>query len=242
MSYTGTQVINWVAAILHDVSNVRWSRALLLDYINLAQVMTVTVQPQANTVYRKMQLQPGALQKMQPDDIQLETITRNMGSDGQTPGPTISMTDRPTMDSQLSTWSTPQAGVSEIQNYIFDERVRDAFYVYPPVPSGTPMWIEYVSAQRPLDLATEDDLLSLVDIYIIQVLRFVLYLCLSFQLDNPSSAQAALHQYQLFNGELGQSISAHDLVNPALQETYLTAQPQTPESPAPTLQRGPRRG
>ena len=224
MSFTGKYIIDWVSKTLHDTKNTRWPRADMLAYLNLAQVQVVTVQPQANAKYRTIKLAVGSLQKVGNDDIQLLTITRNMGADGLTPGPAVGMTDRPTLDSHMATWTKASGASSTVESYVYDERVQTQFYVYPPVPTTVDVWVEYISAQRPTDLTQETDILQLPDVFVVPVMRWMIYLCLSFQMDNAYSANAALHHYQLFNTELGQQLNAYNLVNPSLMETYLSGQ------------------
>jgi hypothetical protein len=231
-TFTGTTLIDLVSAsILNDANNVRWSRATLLQYLNLAQVQVVSVQAQANSQYRTMQLAAGSRQSMQSDDMQLLAITRNMGADGQTPGDSIEMTDRAEMDAHLDSWTEPQDGVTEIESYVADDRVRAVYFVYPPVPANQDMWIEYISAVRPKDVAEEGDVISLPDFYVMQIMRWIIYMCLSLQMENPYSANNALHHYQLFNTELGQEMNAVDIVNPSIVEKYSAGVAQSAPQP-----------
>lgn len=219
MAFTAGQIISQVSRLLHDDANTRWPESEKLSFLNLAQLQVVMASPQANAKYKTITLAAGARQSLSAPDLRLLTITRNMGTNGLTPGRYVSVTDRATLDASLASWTAAQA-VTEIESYVVDTRVDGQFFVYPP-PSTSDLQVECVVAERPTDCATVNSTVALADTYYSPLVHWMMYLCLSFQMDSPSSAQAALSHYQLFFNELGADLKAGDLVSPNFREQYL---------------------
>lgn len=222
MAFTAGQIIDFVSRKLHDTAHTRWPEVEKLSFLNLAQLQVVMVQPQANAKYKVVTLAAGARQSLTAPDLKLLTITRNMGSNGQTPGRYVAVTDRATLDASLSTWTSSQA-TTEIESYTVDSRVDGQFFVYPP-PSVDGLRVECVVAERPTDCASRGSAIVLADTYFSPLCHWMSYLCLAFQLDSPASAQQALSHYQLFFNELGADLKAGDLVSPNYREQYLIPQ------------------
>lgn len=222
MALTAGWIIERVARELHDEAHTRWPEAEKLHFLNLAQLQIAMVRPDACAAYKTMTLAASARQLLPGVDIRLLTVTRNMGTDGTTPGRHISLTDRATMDAQLAAWTAGQA-VTEIESYVLDDRVSNEFFIYPP-PNTANLQIEYVAVVRPTDCATTAATISVPDIYVSPIMHWMMYRCLSFQMDSPASAQQAISHYQLFHTELGVEMQAGNLVSPNYQENYIPAQ------------------
>jgi len=220
-------VIEAVAWALHDLDPetgegyVRWPKPRLLDFVNRAQLQVVKNVPEASSEFTAMQLVAGARQAIPASALRLLTITRNLGADGLSPGRHVALTDRGTLDAQLVTWGVNTTSISEIESYVYDDRVPKTFYVYPPLATGDSVFVELGVSMKPEACVAETDTLALDDIYFSPIFHWMMYLALNLELDDSSSSSKALHHYQCFSVELGQEKSVANLIVPNLAELYL---------------------
>lgn len=220
-------IIESAAWALHDFDPVtgdgyvRWPQAQLLRFLNMAQLQVVKLAPEASSAFVAMQLAAGARQTIPATALRLLTVTRNMGSTGFIPGRHVSLTDRATLDGQLATWGVSGEAVTEIESYVYDDRVPKTFYVYPPLAAEDVVWVELGVSAKPAVCTAVTDTLTIEDTYFSPLLHWVLYLALCLELDDSSSSAKALHHYQCFSLELGQDLTAASLTVPNLSELYL---------------------
>lgn len=223
---TAKDIIEAAAWALHDFDPatgagfVRWPKAQLLQFVNVAQLQVVKVLPEANSAFMPLQLAAGARQALPASALRLLTVTRNLGANGLTPGRHVSLTDRASLDSQLATWSTASE-FAEVESYVYDDRIPKTFYVYPPLGDADVAYVEIGVSKRPTACTADTDSLDLDDIYFSPLLHWVLYLALCLELDDPSSSSKALHHYQCFSVELGLESTAAALIAPNFNELYL---------------------
>lgn len=167
-----SSIINKAATLLLDPSNVRWTRAELLGWINDGQRQITIQAPQTNSKISTVQLVAGSRQSIPSDGWRLLDVIRYMGTNGTTPGRALRIVSRELIDSYNPNWhnatKTPVP-----QNYIFDEQEQTAFYVYPPNTGTGYVQINY--APVPTDLANESTAISVNDIYQTALLDYVLY-------------------------------------------------------------------
>lgn len=222
MSLTAQQLITFVSNALHDPANVRWPVAQLISFINLAQLQCSLVRPDLNAQTLTMQLVPGSKQQLPPNALQLFTIVCNMGQDGLTPGGACGAVERSAMDQQLSAWSaaTPSPVLS-IESYVVDDRIPNIFYVYPPPAAANPVYVEYIAGIRPTDLVLTSDTISFQDTLFSPMTHWILYLCMMWQLDDPTSQQVAQAHYGAFYDELGKHLQGIMFNDPRYSETYM---------------------
>ena len=224
---TAKDIIEAAAWALHDfdpstgAGYVRWPKAQLLQFVNVAQLQVVKVLPETNSAFISMQLAAGARQTLPASALRLLTVTRNLGADGLTPGRHVSLTDRASLDSQLATWSTAASAFTEVESYVYDDRIPKTFYVYPPLGETDTAYVELGVSKRPTACVADTDVLDLDDIYFSPLLHWVLYLALCLELDDASSSSKALHHYQCFSVELGLESTAAALIAPNFNELYL---------------------
>jgi hypothetical protein len=97
---------------------------------------------------------------------------RNMGTSGSTPGRAIRLVSRELLDNFNPDWHTA-AAAAEVRNYIYDTQDQTAFYVYPP-NTGT-QYIEMNYSAQPTDLADENNVIPIFDIYQSALTDYILY-------------------------------------------------------------------
>lgn len=153
-----------VREFLHGVSTAlmdmqpqyaRWPEVELVRYLNWGQRAIAKYLPQAGARVDAIKLAAGSRQDLtkvlaaniKPGagvaaadtyGITLVDVVRNMGANGQTPGRSISVIDRQSLDSIDPDWHTREG--SAVREYVTDPRTPLVFYVTPTV-AGT-WWIE----------------------------------------------------------------------------------------------------
>lgn len=178
---------------LSDHTHVRWTDAEIIDYINDAQRQIVLLRPDSNSRNESFQLASGSKQTLPARSTYLLRVTRNLGSDGNTPGKVIFPTLRSALDSETPDWHTKTGAA--VQHYIYDPNVdKKTFYVYPSADG----YIEIVYSTAPDEVSGANDTLDLNDQWINAVLDWVLYRCFSKDSEYSGNAQQAAGYYQRF--------------------------------------------
>lgn len=196
---TVEEIINKVSYLLNDEDNVRWTREELLGWVNDAQVAIVKLKPGANNKIVAMKLQPGARQAIPDDGWLLLEITRNLGSDGSTPGQMIQLVSRDLLNRfNMSWYSDTNSAVTK--NYMFTLQDQPSFYVYPP-SDGTG-YVEVNYSFFPPELTDEDDVISIRDIYYTAIIDYVAYKALMKDSEEGANGQIAERYYSAFMAEL----------------------------------------
>jgi len=193
-------ITNRASILLHDPTNVRWPVTQLLDYLNDGQREIVINRPDASVANETIALVSGSTKQSIPAaGIRLMHVTRNMGSDGSTPGRPIIIVDRDILDTQIPTWHNDDAQ-DDIKNYVFDPGDPKHFYVYPQ--AGASAHIELSYSVPPTDCATVGNLIGLSDIYANALLDYVMYRSLSKDTEYADAPKSARY-YESFLRSLG---------------------------------------
>jgi hypothetical protein len=163
------------------------------------------------------------LQNLPADGIRLLDISRNMGTDGQTPGRAVRVVERRVLDAQTPLWHTDPAG-PEVKHYMFDLRTPKNFYVYPRPPASPAVQVEIWYSCSPADLpppttniitdAAMNTVLSIDDIYANTLQDYVAYRAYSKDAEYTANAQLADLHYKMFGQALGLKTQSDDAVSP----------------------------
>jgi hypothetical protein len=219
---TGTDILNRVEDTLQDTTNVRWSDAELLRYINDAQREIANLKPEASAKTDTVTLATGTRQTLPNDGLRLIKATRMMsdtvGNSG-TGKRAVRLVDLDILNSQDPDWHDPDVtGVSahgtNIKHYAFDADDPKTFFVYPGVSGSA--YLEIVYSKSPTDLASASSTIDLDDIYLNPIADYVLYRAYQKDAEFAGNAQRAGSHYQLFNASLGAGTQAKSLINPSL--------------------------
>lgn len=217
---TGANLLSRVEDILQDASNVRWSEAELLRYINDGQREIVNLRPEASATTFVSTLATGTLQSIPTAGFKLLKVVRNMSAaSGGTGKRVVRLVDFDSLNTQEPDWHDPDvtgsaAHGSVVKNYAFDPDDPRNYYVYPGIKSGSNAYIEIVYSKSPTDLSSTSSTIAIDDIFGNALIDYTLFR--SFQKDSEyaANAQRAGTHYQLFIASLSQGGQAKALANP----------------------------
>jgi hypothetical protein len=222
MAKTANQVIAAAQKILLDDTGVRWPATELLSYLNDGQREIVTLKPEANTVATPLQLAAGTRQSLPAGGVMLFAVTRNLGTDGQTPGPVVAEIPQQTLDAVLPGWHMA-APSATVLHFCFEERDPKRFLVYPPQPSANRGYVEVLHSALPAE-CTLEGALSLADEYANLLGDYVLSRAYAKDTEAGSDAKAAGYRQSFLQG-LGVKEVAEAKNEPAKSRRPGPAQP-----------------
>jgi len=194
-------IVNKASVLLQDATNVRWTQAELLGWLNDGQREVVFLKPDAYATNETMKLATGTKQALPVAGLQLLSVVRNMGATGLTPGKAVRLVDRDILDVQLPDWHAAEAS-AEALHYVYDDRNPKNFYVYPPQPATGQGYVELVYSTAPADVALSDSI-KLDDIYANALLDYIMYRAYSKDADYAANAGRASALYQAFMTSIG---------------------------------------
>jgi hypothetical protein len=201
-----SDVLDRVSAVLCDVTRVRWTVDMLLDYLTDAMRQTVLNRPDANATVEVVALTPNTTKQRIPvGAVRFLGLLRNMGADGLTAGAPIMPTTRESMDASLVSWHT-DAPASVIDNYLFNADTPEFFYVSPRPVAGVYVEMEYARDVPQVAVLTET--LPLSNVWAEPLREYVLYRAYSVNAASQVDGMRAMNhlkQYYLAVGEEGRA-------------------------------------
>lgn len=169
---TAKTIIDKATIQLIDLTNIRWTRAELLGWLNDGMRQIVLIQPSASSTTSVIKLDAGTRQYIPDDGWLLLAIYRNMGTTGTTPGRAIRIISREIIDGFNPDWHSDPAK-AEVRNYIYTNQDQLAFYVYPP-NTGT-QYVEINYSAQPADLTAETQVIPIFDVFQSALVDYILY-------------------------------------------------------------------
>lgn len=173
MPITAAQLIDKAAVTLQDINNIRWTRSEMLGYVNDAQNALVLALPQATSTTALVTTVTGARQSIPTDGWILLKATRNMGTNGTTPGRSLVEVTHDQLAQNNPTWIS-DAGTASANVYYYLPSDRRNFWIYPPANSAGNC-IEVIYSKTPTTLVSENTTLDVADNYEPMLLNYVLY-------------------------------------------------------------------
>lgn len=214
MAITGQNIADKAEILLQDESNVRWSEAELLGWINSGQREIAIAKPTALTSTTVMSLATGTTKQAIPaTGTQLLDVIRNMGTSGSVPGKAINSIDRSMLDTTIPTWHSDSNTAGIITHYVFDRRNPKSFYVYPKAPA-TALYIEILMAVTPTSLASLANAIAYDDLYETVLIDYVLYRAYGKDGKNSANMQRSAAHYQAFVNAIGLKDKAEATLSP----------------------------
>ena len=210
------EVLRLVSGALQDLEpgmESRWpweadeGRVGLLDFLNAALRAVALQRPDCCAVTEVIRLEPGARQRLPQRRVHGSSrdatgfcgLVRNMGPDGEQPGPVI----LPAQPDVLMAWAESCAPGRVVENFAYDRLTNSRVYaVCPPVDDGADVYVEatYYAALR--QVVSPDDVLDVADDYAQALVHHMLASVLSGDNESSDAARAAYHM-QLFTAQLG---------------------------------------
>lgn len=209
---------------LNDATNVRWTEAELLVWVNAAQRKIAELKPSSYVETANVTMVAGTKQAVPSGYHALLGVTRNMGG-GSTPGRGIRFIERDVLDTSHPNWHSATYAASTVRYCVFDEKNPRVFWVYPPQPTGTSQKIEAELGKIPTDLASLSNTIVLDDTWEDAILNYVLYR--SFAKDTTSQPNLARSQlfFQQFMAQLGIRTEVGRAYAPEEPDVKMGAQP-----------------
>jgi len=194
---TAKTIIDKASIQLIDLTNIRWTRAELLSWLNDGMRQIVLIQPSASSTTVSKQLVAGTRQSLPTDGWLLLAIYRNMGTTGATPGRAIRVISREILDSFNPDWNS-DAAKAEVRNYIYTNQDQLAFYVYPP-NTGT-QYVELNYSAQIADLTAESQVIPIFDVFQSALMDYILYRACSKDAEYAPGQQLAQGYMATFVG------------------------------------------
>lgn len=143
MLFSSQDLINGVRMTqLNDPEATTWSDTTLIIALNQALKILALVRPDATAKITTLALTGGSRQFIPDDGIRLLRVVRNINLDDSI-GTAVRLVQMEDMDSMSPDWHTIQGTI--VREYMFDSRSPKHFYIYPSVPSGSKLEVEYSS-------------------------------------------------------------------------------------------------
>lgn len=189
---TVQSMIDRAAGILQDVSNVRWSRAELLDYLNDAQRQIVVHRPDVGAVTTAHECVADTKQDIPADGVRFLHVRRNTG------GAVVTKISLSVLDASMPNWHGMEGDA--VDHYAFDPIEPKCFYVFPKPPAGHSVELTY--SKDPDLIAAEGGTIGIDDIYANALLDFMLHRAYQKDATYGDLSKATLY-LQSFNAALG---------------------------------------
>jgi hypothetical protein len=208
MSTVASTLIDLAEAILVDSTNIRWSAASHLAWLNAGQREAAIVKPDVCVQTKSVPLAAGARQLLgsltgTTDATMLLQVHCNMGTTpGTTAGEAIQIISREQLDAVAPGWRAETA-TAAVESYSYDPRNPLQFYVYPP-NLGTG-FVELSYSAVPAAVATAGDNITINDLYAYCLVDYMLYRAFSMDAEHAANAARAVAHYQAFLSALGAS-------------------------------------
>ncbi|MDR1685220.1 MAG: hypothetical protein LBR82_02060 [Desulfovibrio sp.] len=200
-----SEVLRLVSGALQDLeegaeSRWKWEGGTddavgLVDYFNSAVLSIILQRPDATAVTKPVQLLPGMVQKIPRDALLMVELVRNLGEDGETPGPAIA----PIAPDILLAWGFSGQTGKTVENFAYDRSTNpQIYYVYPCVPECPDVYVEMTYSAHARIVISPDECLPLTDNYAPAVFHHMLASILSgdSETSNFSKAQYHMKMYQ----------------------------------------------
>lgn len=179
----------------------------LLDFMNDAVQAVALQRPDVCAVTESILLVPGMRQSLPRRRVNgssrdarfLIELIRNMGPDGEHPGPAISSVS----PGLLLAWASATHASPVIENFAYDRVTnRDVYYVYPSVPERPEVWVEATYSAAPESVVSPEQDFPLPDEYAEAVKHHMLASVLGGDNESGNAGRAAYHM-QLYASAMG---------------------------------------
>jgi len=132
---TVKNLLDIVVGLIQDTaeaeSDKQWPMTELVRLYNIAVLDIVIADKRAKMVTESVKFATGSKQSIPAKSIAFVELIRNMGTDGVTPGQSITPTSMTALSAFNRDWSNDTAQ-TEIYNVIADPNDPRAYYIYPP--------------------------------------------------------------------------------------------------------------
>lgn len=170
----GTTIEAKIRADVFDTGEDRFTDATILSWLNEGQKMAAILKPDVNITTTAVQLAEGTKQSLGTGAIGLKEITRNMGTDGSTPGAPVYAVDMDRFARRNRNWYAADASAT-VQVYMYDPENPLVFFVYPPQPSSSQGYVEMVRQMLPTNITGIGNAINIGDEYEAALYQYGMY-------------------------------------------------------------------
>lgn len=192
-------IVSRARIVLNDADGTRWPDAELALWTTDAERTTIVRRPDSGAKGVTFTCAAGSKQSiagLSPVGLRLLDVVRTAT------GRHIRLTDGDALDTHRPGWSAATQGIPV--NWVYDSRVPQTFYVYPPAIVGTEIDIVYVPRAAEVTAANLDTLDMVVDdAFSGALLNYVLYRAYAKDSDNAHNATLAAMYLAAFEADLG---------------------------------------
>lgn len=209
--------------ILQDTTSTRWALSELQWWLNDGYRETLIYRPDSNTLTGTFTCAAGPRQVLTtgfPNATRLVSVTRNVAATSNKYA--VHLTTRRVLDSQRRGWYTEPASVS-VEQYVFDPRVPEEFYVYPPATTTAQLEVLYAQVPAPHTLTDTQlgdpattEVIRIGDTYANALLDYILFRAFTKDSEQANNANRAVAHYQAFQSSLGVSAQANAASQPGV--------------------------
>lgn len=217
MAVSAQSVLKRVVDQLMDLTNVRWTAAELVRYLNDGQKEILIYRPDATGTTATVNLVAGAKQALPAGAFKLLDVVRNSGGTKAA----VRKIDQKLLDAQLPDWYN-LTGQTVIKHYMYDPRDARVFYVYPPAAAANAALEIFYSIYpaaitEPADGAaytTVSGDLSVGDSYSNALIDYILFRAFAKDSEFGGNITRAQAHYAAFQNGVGVEASATATVSP----------------------------
>lgn len=195
MTITGTQIVARVNYLLNDISNVQWTEAEKLAWINEGRRVMATIEPTvfgAGTEVEHVAV-AGCKQRITTSGAyRIASVDSNVST-----GEALYPVDASQLDAFRPGWRADSGAVA--QNWFPDATDPLAFWIYPAITAG--LKLKAHVHITPTDLAALSDTALPFDQYEPSLVNYVCYRCLAKDGEASNETKAAAY-FQLFTSAL----------------------------------------
>lgn len=201
--------INMVSNLLHETEGggTQFTPAFLLSVWNDAQRAVAMFKPNTSTTSAIVQLTANTssqdLSALIPTAKSLISVTRNMGSDGTTPGDAIRLIDQSLLDVNYPSWRS-YTGQTAVKYYTYDIQNPLDFNVFPRPHASTAVYVEIEAYTDPAAVVTPaSDDITIREEDVGAAVAWCMYRCLGGEREDTPAHQRAREYFNDFQTLLG---------------------------------------
>lgn len=195
------ELFDTISRQLQDETGVAWPPSALMPYADLAFAEIIKFHPQSHVADSLIELVAGARQTFPADMIQFMEAICNMGTDGDTVGPTITTIKKSVMDQLLPNWMTYPSG-DDVSHVITDDQQPSMFYVFPP-QGDNPVTILTVLSVPVAKMTSDISTFPFDPSYKPAFIDYMIFRALSEETTIPNALNKANSFYNKFLRDLG---------------------------------------
>lgn len=162
-----------------------WSDSVLIVALNQALQMLALIRPDATAKTAAFPLIKGARQSLPDDGLRLLSVVCNIDPVTMSPTQVIRLVQKEDMDSASYSWLTAIGSI--VREYVYDARNPKQFFIYPNVPVGSLVEIEYSATPSHIESGSIEQDIAIDAVYSQPLQELMLYKLLSGGINDGQS-------------------------------------------------------